>query len=397
MVTGLANTGEDPAPSPQRAMLLHEMQTRGVANPNQVLANPANAMVLVRGFLPPGAQKGDHFDLEVQVPSRSGTTSLRGGLLMESRLTELAVLGDAIRDGHLLALGSGPILVDPAADAENDPDGADHRPRAGRRRRAFVRDRWGWYSIRIEKSIQLSAPRRRSHQSPLPQVRSRHQRGGRHPQDRRVRRCWTSIRATRTTSAATCGWCGPWQIRESSTEQFQRLQLLDRQLGDPLTAATAALRLEAIGKPAVPTLVKGIESNDPEVRCYAAEALAYLDDTRAAPVLAQAATDEPAFRAFALTALSAMDDGGAYDQLRALLGRAQRRNPLRGLPSPVGDELPRSAGPGRTAGRLQLSRPVNRRTTDDPRHPQLPPRDRDLRARTVAAHAAGDRGRATTS
>ncbi len=78
-------------------------------------------MVLVRGFLPPGAQKGDHFDLEVQVPSRSGTTSLRGGLLMESRLTELAVLGDAIRDGHLLALGSGPVLVDPAADAENNP------------------------------------------------------------------------------------------------------------------------------------------------------------------------------------------------------------------------------------------------------------------------------------
>ena len=88
---------------------------------------------------------------------------------------------------------------------------------------------------------------------------------------------------------------------------------------DPLTAATAALRLEAIGKPAIPTLVKGINSTDPEVRCYAAEALAYLDDTRAAPVLARAATDEPAFRAFALTALSAMDDGGAYDQLRALL------------------------------------------------------------------------------
>src|SRR5262249_40943320 len=83
LVTGLASTGEEPAPSPQRAMLLREMQTRGVANPNQVLANPTNAMVLVRGFLPPGAQKGDHFDLEVQVPSRSGTSSLRGGFLME--------------------------------------------------------------------------------------------------------------------------------------------------------------------------------------------------------------------------------------------------------------------------------------------------------------------------
>ena len=47
--------------------------------------------------------------------------------------------------------------------------------------------------------------------------------------------------------------------------------------------------------------------------------MAYLDDTRAAPVLAKAAAEEPAFRAFALAALSAMDDGGAYDQLRSLL------------------------------------------------------------------------------
>ena len=40
---------------------------------------------------------------------------------MESRLTELAVLGDAIRDGHLQAFGSGPVLVDPAAHADNNP------------------------------------------------------------------------------------------------------------------------------------------------------------------------------------------------------------------------------------------------------------------------------------
>ncbi len=69
-------------------------------------------------------------------------------------------------------------------------------------------------------------------------------------------------------------------IRESTKQQFERLQLLERQLTDPLTAATAALRLEAIGKPAIATLVKAITSQDPEVRFYSAEALAYLDDTR---------------------------------------------------------------------------------------------------------------------
>ena len=82
MTTGLDGTGGDPAPSPQRTALLHELQTIGVQNPNQLLASPSTSLVLVRGFLPPGVQKGDKFDLEVQTPSRSDTTSLRGGWLM---------------------------------------------------------------------------------------------------------------------------------------------------------------------------------------------------------------------------------------------------------------------------------------------------------------------------
>ena len=61
---------------------------------------------------------------------------------------------------------------------------------------------------------------------------------------------------------------------------------------------------------------KAVESNDPEVRFYAAEALAYLDDTAAVDALADVARDEPAFRVNALAALSAMDDVMAYDALR---------------------------------------------------------------------------------
>jgi flagellar basal body P-ring protein FlgI len=120
LVTGLDNTGEDPAPSPERAALLHELQTIGVQNPNQLLASPSTALVLVRGFLPPGVQKGDKFDLEVQVPSHSETTSLRNGWLMETRLTDMAVLGGTIREGHSWATGEGAVLVDPSAEGEED-------------------------------------------------------------------------------------------------------------------------------------------------------------------------------------------------------------------------------------------------------------------------------------
>ncbi len=81
LVTGLNGTGSDPAPSPQRAALLDEMQTRGVTEPNTILASGNTSLVLVQGVLRPGIQKGDHFDVEVRVPGQSETTSLRGGYL----------------------------------------------------------------------------------------------------------------------------------------------------------------------------------------------------------------------------------------------------------------------------------------------------------------------------
>src|SRR5262249_46605958 len=59
-------------------------------------------------------------DLEVQVPSHSGTTSLRGGWLMQTRLTEMAVMDNTIHEGHPLVTGEGPVLVDPSASEQNN-------------------------------------------------------------------------------------------------------------------------------------------------------------------------------------------------------------------------------------------------------------------------------------
>ncbi len=108
-------------------------------------------------------------------------------------------------------------------------------------------------------------------------------------------------------------------LRESESTRRSRLELLERQLLDPITASTAALRLEAIGHQAVETLGVGSASEDSEVRFYAAEALAYLDDPQAVEPLAEAAQQHPAFRVFALTALSAMDEFEAKRALQRLL------------------------------------------------------------------------------
>ncbi len=318
LVTGLAGTGEDPAPSPQRASLLAEMNRREVPQPNQVLASPNTALVLVRGLLRPGIQAGDHFDLEVRTPSRSGTTSLRGGRLLETRLTETAVLGDQLRKGHLLGMAQGPILVDPTADAEEDKV-LSRKGRVLGGGVALKARNLGLVLNSEHQSIRLSQMIGKAVSKRFYSYVDGQQRGMATPKTdefveldihpRYKDNVGRYMRVVRSIA-----------INESPSQLQTRLELLKNQLLDPVTTATAAIRLEAIGDDqAKQALLAGIESDDPEVRFYAAEALAYLDVTEAVDPLAKVVRDEPAFRVNALAALSAMDDGAAYDALRSLL------------------------------------------------------------------------------
>ena len=318
MVTGLAGTGEDPAPSPQRASLMAEMQRREIENPNQVLGSPNTALVLVRGFQPPGMQEGDRFDLEVRTPSRSNTTSLRGGKLLETRLSETAILNAQLRTGHLLAVGQGAVLVDPSADPELDPALA----RKGRVLGGGIATKSRNLGLVINsenQSVRLSQAIGKAINKRFYSFRDGQQRGMSNPKtdefvDLEVHPRYKDnvgryMRVVRNIA-----------INESEVRQIERMRLLQAQLLDPVTAAMAAIRLEAIGNDeAVRILKEGIESDDPEVRFYASEALAYLDETEAVDALAQAAEEEPAFRVHALVALSAMDDGAAFEALRTLL------------------------------------------------------------------------------
>ncbi len=317
MVTGLAGTGSDPPPSYERSAVLADMQTRGIESPNKVLASPSTSVVIVTGYLRPGIQKGDKFDIEVRVPSRSETTSLRGGWLMESRLKELARLNNQIREGDTWALGQGPILVDPSAEL-------------GRDKLQLTRGRiLGGGVCRKPRSIGLvlkpahrSVPKSSAVGAAINQRFHTYHNGTKqgvatpqndefvalliHPRYKdNVARYMQVVRAV--------------PLKETSLERLDRLKLLEKQLLDPVTADTAALRLEAIGGEAIPTLKKGLEAEDPLVRFYAGEALAYLDDSAACAPLAEAARDHRAFRLFALTALSTMSDFDAYEALVGLL------------------------------------------------------------------------------
>jgi hypothetical protein len=108
-------------------------------------------------------------------------------------------------------------------------------------------------------------------------------------------------------------------IVESPALRAERLAAWGQELLDPKTAGVAALKLEGQGITACETLRKALESPNAQVRFFAAEALAYLDDPAGADVLASAATHQPDFRPWALAALAATDQSAAHMALRKLM------------------------------------------------------------------------------
>ena len=370
LVTGLPGTGSDPPPGTQRALLMADMQARGVAEPNKLLASPTTALVWVHGYLPPGIRKGDRFDVMVEVPADNDTTSLSGGWLMPTRLAEMAILGQRVRDGHVLGDAEGPLLVDPVSGGTLDskskirarvPGGGvsrttrqigliiapEHRSIAlskrvgdtiNRRFHAVIKGtKRGVATPKTERFLDLDiAP---AYEHNLPRY----------------------IRVIRAIA-----------VVEPPAGRHARMELLSRQLADPVTAPSAALKLEAIGRDALPVLKQGLESSDAEVRFAAAEALAYLGESTAATHLAEAALHLRSARPAALAALQVLDDANGIAP-----HTPQCRDPLRRVPRSLEDRSHRSADPRRPPRRCLLD-PLSRR-----RRPAVGP--------LHAEHAAGDR------
>ena len=321
LVGNLDQTGGDPPPSGFRQILLTEMQKRGVDSPSQILASPNTALVLARAMVPPGIQKGDRFDVEVYVPQEHAeVTSLRDGVMYEARLAEQAVAGGRLRQGKVIGLAKGTLLVDPAGDPNE---------RSGELRRGVILGG----AVALE-ARQIGLLIRSESQS----VRTSAQVGT--AINRRFYRTQRGIKAGVATPKTDeyvelvihprykdniyryVDVLRSIPVQETTAQRQLRLRYLGRRLADPLTAADAALQLEAIGLDAESVLLRGLESQDAEVRFRAAESLAYLDRPEAAEACGEAIREYPAFRAAALTALGSMDDPAARDQLVQLLGES---------------------------------------------------------------------------
>jgi flagellar basal body P-ring protein FlgI len=317
LVTNLDNTGSDPPPSEQRQILIAEMQSHDVRQVDKILASPTTSMVYVRTFLPPGVQKGDPVDVEVRVPLKSETTSLRGGWLMQTRLRQMEVLGGTTMRGNVDGLAQGDVLVDAIFEGTTDRVHETRGRVLGGGTSQLSRE-LGLVISENNKSIRISTLIGKAINQRFFSVDSGVKKGVANP-ERDDFLTLTVAPRYKHNLARYLRVIRNIPLRENPIERTERLQLLEKKLLEPTSSALASLQLEAIGSEAIAPLKQGLKSSDPEVRFYAAEALAYLDQPEAAAALSEAAKKESAFRWHALTALTTMSHVAALDGLSDLL------------------------------------------------------------------------------
>ena len=320
LVVGLPGTGSDPPPTADREMLLAEMQRQEVDKPNSILASPTTALVHVRGFIPPGAKKGERFDIDVMAPRESGVTNLTSGWLMESRLHEYAAINGRVAEGHLLGFAQGDVLthavLDNAVDDVSKTRGIVLGGGVVLKNRGFglmVKDDFA--------SVQTSSRIGEAINARFDIYRKGQKRGVADPK----RDSYVELLVHPTYQDNVVRYMRVVQnipIRESGPKRSARLAELRAQMGQPSTAALASIKLEALGADGIPVLKDAVNSSDAETRFYAAEALAYQDEPDAVRVLGNAARREPAFRYRALAALGVMDTVAAHEELIDLMNES---------------------------------------------------------------------------
>ena len=318
LVVGLDGTGGDPPPSGYRAILADDMRRRGIADPETILRSPNTALVIVTAYLPPMIRKGEAFDVDVRIPEGDTTTSLNGGWLLETELSEAQLVqGQGVMKGHILAKAKGPIMV---------TSGEGKSDKTGLKRRGKILG-GGISKKDRDLRIQLRSDFRNSRQSKriADKIGQRffnyNESGLREPLAKALTDQTIELKVLpryKDNYPRYLEVIRNVAFRESQVARHVRMDKLKSQLLDPDKTELAALQLEAIGNDSIPILKTGLKHPELEVRFNSALALAYLGQAEAVPILGEAAIKERAFRVYALAALSTIDDAETHLLLRKL-------------------------------------------------------------------------------
>ncbi len=354
LVIGLNNTGSNPSPSLHRTKLLTIMRKATVPNAERWLESPTTSLVLVQGTIPQGITTRDEFDIDVVLPPGSTTTSLEGGHLLVTELRVKQFIDGQYLEGQPMGEAGGPIMV---GDAQF-PD----EPRVGRVLGGAHTFKDNFYALVLKED--RKGFRTSKLLEDVINMRFFERKG--------IEQVGMAIAKTDELLVLNV----PRVYHHNQWRYFQvieRLPMVDspalrashldawtKELLDAKTSGQAALKLEGIGRNAADALKGGLESPNEQVRFFAAEALAYLNDAAGADILATTAAEHLEFRANALAALAAMDQPASVLRLRSLMDQADPNlrygafNALRTL-----DEH------DPFLGRVRLLRDARPETTDD--------------------------------
>ena len=318
LVVGLDGTGGDPPPSGYRAILADDMRRRGIGDPETILRSPNTALVIVTAYLPPMIRKGEAFDVDVRIPEGDTTTSLNGGWLLETELSEAQMVqGQGVMKGHILAKAKGPIMVT-SGEGKSDKTGLKKR---GKILGGGISKKDRDLRIQLRSDFRNSRQSKRIADKIGQRFFNYNASGLREPLAKALTDQTIELKVLpryKDNFPRYLEVIRNVAFRESQVARHVRMDKLKSHLMDPDKTELAALQLEAIGNDSIPILKTGLKHPELEVRFNSALALAYLGQAEAVPVLGEAATKERAFRVYALAALSTIDDAETHLLLRKL-------------------------------------------------------------------------------
>jgi hypothetical protein len=337
LVGELRGTGSSPPPDGLRSALEVAIRKRK-GNPKELLDDPdkTTSLVLVSALIPPGAKVGDRLDVSITLPAGSRTTSLKGGVLTPTDLSNHEFVGalrqqiglpqgttdvrnDAVLRGHQLADAEGQLLAGRVGPKKPDADGEEGRA-------AVI---WGGGRNRLPRPYYLMLDDANP-QSRLAMVIAERLNSVFHAPGDSTQLAEAQVRGSKplvTTFVPPMYRLNHGRfllvarhvpLSPVPAESLYRKQL-EGDLLRPETAIVAAVKLEALGADSKQPLRVGLQSDNPWVRFAAAESLAYLGHPDGARHLAEAAERHPALRTHALVALASLDDAVCVDKLTDLM------------------------------------------------------------------------------
>ncbi|MDG1874447.1 MAG: flagellar basal body P-ring protein FlgI [Mariniblastus sp.] len=320
LATNLKGTGSPPRPGGQRDQLIRDLEmNENIEDAKKLVKSDNTELVVMYGMLPPGIRKGETFDLKVSVLANSDATSLESGNVLQTRMRPMRYLGRkvGVKQGHVTALAKGPIVVDAIYETRQDQKKMIEGTILGGGK--ALEDRPLGLAIRTDEySMKTTTMMSRAINSRFTAISSSGRKGVAEPKtDKSIELIVPD--SYRLNIGRYLAVIKNIAFSEQIADRVNRMELLDREMGEPAKAGETALRLEALGKDGIPALKRALRHNDLEVQFHAAQALAYSGEADGVDILIKCAREEPAFRWHAMTALASLDDVSTSSALADLM------------------------------------------------------------------------------